>query len=219
MAAAQLDVLRVFVGAGRRRRNLLGVFLDAGQSRPGPNSRSPPSSGTARRCSCTTAPRLGCGSSRRRVELPLAGHPLVGTSWLLHREGPPPAVLRPPAGEVPTWQDSGLTWIRAAPEDAPPFDLVQLDSAAAIEALDGVSGRGRQDRRVGVGGRAGRGDAGARVPPGPRRSRGRGDGVGCAPPVRACGPPGRDPSGRGSVIQARPAADGRVDLGGRVTPA
>ena len=69
------------------------------------------------------------------VELPLAGHPLVGTSWLLDRTGAAPTVLRPPAGEVPTWQDADLTWIRARPEDAPDFDLVELDAAAEVEAL------------------------------------------------------------------------------------
>ena len=34
------------------------------------------------------------------VELPLAGHPLVGTTWLLDQAGRPAAALLPPAGRV-----------------------------------------------------------------------------------------------------------------------
>ena len=34
------------------------------------------------------------------TELPFAGHPLVGTAWLLAQEGWGVSVLRPPAGEV-----------------------------------------------------------------------------------------------------------------------
>ena len=35
------------------------------------------------------------------TELEFAGHPTVGSAWLLAREGEPVEVLRPPAGEVP----------------------------------------------------------------------------------------------------------------------
>ena len=150
------------------------------------------------------------------VELPLAGHPLVGTSWLLHREGPPPAVLRPPAGDVPTWQESGLTWIRAYPADAPPFDLVQLDSAAAIDGLErSPDGGGKTvawawaDESAGVMRvRAFLPDLG--VP--------EDEATGSAA-LRLCAHAGRPleiRQGAASVIHARPADDGRVDVGGYV---
>ena len=42
------------------------------------------------------------------VELPLAGHPLVGTAWLLPRARRGAAALRPPAGEVPVRFDGEL---------------------------------------------------------------------------------------------------------------
>ena len=64
------------------------------------------------------------------VELPLAGHPLVGTAWLLGSE-----MLRPPAGDVPTWSQGGLTWIRARPEWATLYDLAQLASVADVDAF------------------------------------------------------------------------------------
>jgi predicted PhzF superfamily epimerase YddE/YHI9 len=70
-------------------------------------------------------------------ELPLAGHPLVGSGWLIARETGSCEMLRPPAGEVPTWQDGEVRWIRARPEWAPQIELRQYDSPAEIEALDG----------------------------------------------------------------------------------
>jgi len=212
---ARLDVLRVFVAPGGRGGNPLGVFLDPA-----------PLTGAEQR----VAAELGFSetvfvddraSARLRiftpmVELPLAGHPLVGTSWLLHRDGPAPAVLRPPAGDVPTWQDSGLTWIRARPEDAPDFDLVELGSADAIDALDGSPDGGGKtvawawiDERAGlVRVRAFLSDLG--VPE---------DEATGAAALRLCAHVDRPVEirqGVASVLQTRPAEDGRVDLAGRV---
>jgi predicted PhzF superfamily epimerase YddE/YHI9 len=214
VAAAQLDVLRVFVGADGGG-NLLGVFLDgpvvAGAEQP-------------------IATELGYSETvfvydraeaRLRiftpsVELPLAGHPLVGTSWLLHREGPPPDVLRPPAGDVPTWQDSGLTWIRGHPKDAPPFDLVELDSAAAIDALEGSPDEGGKtvawawaDESAGL----------MRVRaflPALGVPEDEATGSAALLLCASAGRPVEIRQGVGSVIHARPADDGRVDVGGYV---
>jgi predicted PhzF superfamily epimerase YddE/YHI9 len=46
------------------------------------------------------------------IEMPFAGHPCVGTSWLLHEEGHDVRILRVPAGDVATRRDGELTWIR-----------------------------------------------------------------------------------------------------------
>lgn len=70
-------------------------------------------------------------------EIPLAGHPLVGTAWLLSRvTGAEVAVLRPlRAANVDTWQDDGVTWIRARIADAPVWRFVQLATPGEVEAL------------------------------------------------------------------------------------
>jgi predicted PhzF superfamily epimerase YddE/YHI9 len=68
--------------------------------------------------------------------MPFAGHPSVGTSWLLRQLGQPVDVLRLPAGEVSTWADGDLTWIRARPEWVFPIDFEQLPSPAEVEALE-----------------------------------------------------------------------------------
>ena len=72
------------------------------------------------------------------LELPLAGHPLVGTSWLLnHVTGAEVAALRPLRAtvEVETWTEDALTWVRARVDDAPPWQLSHLPSPGDIDAL------------------------------------------------------------------------------------
>ncbi len=73
-------------------------------------------------------------------QLPFAGHPLVGTSWLLRREGASVETLRPPASEVPTWVEGDLTWIRGRAEWSPDFTFIQLDSADEVAALTSPPG-------------------------------------------------------------------------------
>lgn len=207
--------MRVFVGPDGAGGNLLGVYLDAA-----------PVAGSEQRI----ATELGYSetvfvydraAARLRIftpalELPLAGHPLVGASWLLHRDGPVPTVLRPPAGEVPTWQESGLTWIRGRPEDAPPFDLVELGSAEAIDALDGApDGGGKTVAWAWIDQRRGLMRVRAFLPElGVPEDEATGSAA-----LRLCAHAGRVVEirqGVASVIHARPAEDGRVDVGGRV---
>ena len=74
------------------------------------------------------------------LELPFAGHPLVGTSWLLDREGDSPSELNPPSGPVPARVDSGEAYVIGRPEWAPPFEWTELSSPAEVEGLDGPPG-------------------------------------------------------------------------------
>jgi predicted PhzF superfamily epimerase YddE/YHI9 len=69
------------------------------------------------------------------TELPLAGHPLVGTAWLLAHLGTPVGVLRPPAGDVQTWRDGAVVWIRARPGAGPPWQFVELADPREVSAL------------------------------------------------------------------------------------
>lgn len=74
------------------------------------------------------------------VELPLAGHPLVGAAWLLLSEPGAPATLdlRPPGGLVHAWTGADeRTWIEAPLGTLPDWTLVQLDSPAKVEDLTG----------------------------------------------------------------------------------
>ena len=136
---ATLHVLRVFTGADGTGGNLLGIFLEGAQV-PLPARQA-------------TAAALGYSETlfvddlttgavqifTPASEILFAGHPLVGASWLLRREGHAVDMLRPPAGDVPTWVDADeRVWIRGRAAWAPPMALRQLHDAAAVDALDGA---------------------------------------------------------------------------------
>jgi predicted PhzF superfamily epimerase YddE/YHI9 len=72
------------------------------------------------------------------VELPLAGHPLVGSAWLLFERGHEVAVLRPPAGEVAVRFEADLVHVAGNPEWGPPFEFLQLETPGDVDALDGM---------------------------------------------------------------------------------
>ncbi|GAA1013017.1 PhzF family phenazine biosynthesis protein [Streptomyces thermogriseus] len=62
--------------------------------------------------------------------LPFAGHPCVGTAWLLDVPE-----LVTPAGTVGVRPDGEFTWIEARPEWAPPLTLRRYATAAEADAL------------------------------------------------------------------------------------
>lgn len=217
VTAAQLDVLRVFVAPDGRGGNALGVFLDpAGLA--GAEQRIAKDLGFSETVFVDDRAAARLRIFTPTLELPLAGHPLVGASWLLDRDGPAPTVLRPPAGEVPTWQASGLTWIRGRPADAPPFDLVELDSAETIDALErSPDGGGKTVAWAWIDEPGGLMRVRAFLPElGVPEDEATGSAA-----LRLCAHVGRPVEirqGVASVIHARPAEDGRVDVGGRVEP-
>lgn len=133
-----LHVLRVFVNEEGEWGNPLGVFLDGGQV---PEAER---QGVAAELGFSETVFVeDSGSGRIRihtpgVELPFAGHPLVGAAWLLAREGAPLAALRPPAGEVGVRREDGATFVTARPEWAPPFEYRQLGSPAEVRALAAI---------------------------------------------------------------------------------
>jgi len=74
------------------------------------------------------------------LELPFAGHPSVGTAWLLRELAGEAEVLRPPAGELPVRYEEQIVWVGARAEWSPPFEYIELSSAAEIDALAGAPG-------------------------------------------------------------------------------
>ena len=132
-----LHVLKVFVGEDGRGGNPLGVFLD-GANFP-PDQRQ--AVATDLNYSETVfVDDLTTGTLQiftPAAELPFAGHPLVGTAWLLHQEGHALNALRPPAGLVPVRVDSDTTWIRGRPEWSPKMQFLQHTSPEEINALTG----------------------------------------------------------------------------------
>ena len=150
------------------------------------------------------------------AELAFAGHPTVGTGRLLRRLGLGGALLRPPAGDVPTWDEDELAWVRARPEWIHPIERAQLADAAAVEAMAGPpAGAGSYYAWAWVD-----------EPAGVLRSRyfvpdlgiGEDEATGAAA-VMMGGWLGRAleiRQGVGSVLHVRPGPDGSVEVGGVV---
>lgn len=134
---AALHVLRVFCAEDGSGGNPLGVFLDGDEIAPERRQEVGLDLGFAE---TVFVDERATGTLRiftPTVELALAGHPLVGTAWLLAREGEAVAALRPPAGDVAVRFADDLTWIAGDPEQGPPWELRELASPAAVDALDG----------------------------------------------------------------------------------
>jgi predicted PhzF superfamily epimerase YddE/YHI9 len=211
----ELHVLRVFCGEDGGG-NPLGVFLEGGEV-PGPRRQA-------------LARRLGFSETvfvddpvRGEIaiftpgaELDFAGHPTVGTAWLLARQGRPVDVLRPPAGMVPASADEEGARVAARPEWVPPFELAELGSPGEVEALDGPPGGHDLIYTW----------AWIDEPAGLVRSRGFFERLGIAEDeatgaagvklASELGRPIEIHQGRGSRIDARPLDSGMVEIGGRV---
>lgn len=214
---ARLHVLRVFVNDEDEWGNPLGVFLD-GSAVPEQRRQE-------------IAAELGFSetvfvedreSGRIRiftpaVELPFAGHPSVGTAWLLRSEGHDVPALRPPPGEVGVRFEGDLTFVSAEPAWCPPFEYVELPEPVQVRELEGPPVQADEvyawawiDEDAGT-----------------IRARSFAQGVGIpedeatgSAVLTLCARLGRPVTvhqGGGSLLIAHPLADGRAEVGGQVT--
>jgi predicted PhzF superfamily epimerase YddE/YHI9 len=210
-----LHVVRVFVGEGGAGGNPLGVFLDGAEVPEVERQRIATDLGFSETVFVDDPARGEMRLYTPATELPFAGHPTVGTAWLLRREGHDVDVLRPPAGEVGVRERDDLVWIDARPEWAPDdIDMIQLDAPGDVHALDAPLGeRGASFCWAWDDEEAGR-----------IRARGLYPSLGIAEDeatgaaaLALCAELGRPievRQGRGSLIRARPRRDGRVEVGG-----
>jgi predicted PhzF superfamily epimerase YddE/YHI9 len=212
---ATLHVLKVFVGEDGAGGNPLGVFLEGGAVPEEDRQSIAADLGFSETVFVDDAERGGLRIFTPGTELPFAGHPLVGTAWLLAQEGLESPVLRPPAGEVPVRFEGDATFISGKPEWAPPFELIELDSPAEVEALasppDGVDLAGVWAWEDEAAGRVRVRVFLARV--GIKEDEATGSYA-----VRLAARLGRKITihqGKGSIILAEPKADGTVEIGGR----
>jgi predicted PhzF superfamily epimerase YddE/YHI9 len=212
---AQLHVLRVFCDAEWGFGNPLGVFLDGAEV---PQERRQ-----------EVAHELGfsetvfvddAAEGRMRIFTPdtefgFAGHPSVGTAWLLAKERETVTVLRPPAGEVEVRNEGGLTFVAARPEWGPDWELFQLRDALAVEEASSLPN----------GGETGYIWAWVDEAEGTVRSRcfshtdgiGEDEATGSAAICLAVEVDRRIEirQGKGSRLDARPLGEGRAEVGGR----
>jgi predicted PhzF superfamily epimerase YddE/YHI9 len=211
----ELHVLRVFCGEGGRGGNPLGVFLAGDEVRAEDRQGIAAELGFSETVFVDDPDRGEIRIFTPAVELGFAGHPVVGTAWLLARERAAVSALRPPAGEVPVRQEGGLTLAAARPEWMPEFEFVEADSPADVEALEGPpEGHDAVGAWAWV-------DEGAGVVRErlfcPRYGIDEDEATGSAA-ITLSSRLDREleiHQGEGSLILARPLADGMVEIGGR----
>ncbi|MGW7266299.1 PhzF family phenazine biosynthesis protein [Streptomyces sp. NPDC054842] len=125
------DVLRVFCGPGGGHGNQLGVVRE-GSHVPDRGKRQALAAelGFSETVFVDDPERGVIDIYTPGLRLPFAGHPCVGTAWLLDVPE-----LVTPAGVVGTRLDGEFSWIEARPEWVPPRTLRQYASAAEVDAL------------------------------------------------------------------------------------
>jgi predicted PhzF superfamily epimerase YddE/YHI9 len=213
---AKLHVLRVFTAADGEWGNPLGVFIDGDEVAEERRQAVAAELGFSETVFVEDPERGEMRIFTPGLELPFAGHPTVGTAWLLARERRPVPMLRPPAGEVAVRVDGDLTYIAAQAEWSPPWELIELADAAAVERHAGPPPENPltcywawQDEAAGV-----------------IRSRcfsledgiGEDEATGSAAVMMAAAldRPLTINQGRGSLLHATPLGEGRAEVGGRV---
>jgi predicted PhzF superfamily epimerase YddE/YHI9 len=132
----QLHLLRVFCAQDGSHGNPLAVFLDGTEVPPERRQAVAADLGLPETVFVDDLERGEVRIFTPAVELDFAGHPAVGTAWLLESGD----ALRPPAGEVRVAREGDAVFVTAHPSWGPPFELEQLESPEEVEALDGPPG-------------------------------------------------------------------------------
>jgi predicted PhzF superfamily epimerase YddE/YHI9 len=206
-----LHLLRVFCSEGGSAGNPLGVFLQGAEVAPELRQAVAADLGLSEVVFVDDAERGEIRIFTPTVELDFAGHPAVGTAWML--EGVDS--LRVLAGQVPVRREGEDVYVGARPEWGPPHELIELSSADEVEALDGPP-EGHDLAMAWAWLDEGAGLVRARVFP-VRIGIAEDEATGSAA-TKLCALLARPidiRQGRGSRILARPGQDGLVEIGGR----
>lgn len=210
-----LHVLRVFVNDEGEWGNPLGVFLDGAQVPEQERQRIAAELGFSETVFVEDRSTGLMRIYTPQLELPFAGHPTVGTAWLLSREGDPAEMLHPPAGEIAVRHADGMTYVAARPEWAPPFEYRRFESPSEVRALDAAAHRSNTYAWTWIDEASGTIRARSFVPEaGIAEDEATGSAAGalCARLAR----PLTIHQGHGSVVVCRPLPDGLVEIGGNV---
>lgn len=209
-----LHVLRVFCAEDGSGGNPLGVFVCGPDIPPGQRQTVAADIGFSETVFVDDPATGRLQIFTPALEMPFAGHPLVGAAWLLAEQGTEVSELSPPAGTVPARVDGPRAYVAGRPEWAPAFEWRELASPAEVEALDGPPGG--HDL---IGAYAWEDEHTVRARVFPARLGIAEDEATGAAAVRLGAELDRPVTirqGRGSVIAVCPRDDGMVEVGGRV---
>ena len=212
-----VHIVRVFTDPAGRWGNPLAVFLD------GPAIAAPLRGAVAAELGYSETVFVDdLNHAQVRIfsptsEFGFAGHPLVGTAWLLGHQATAPSMLRPPAGEVPTWTQDETTWIRGRPGWAPPWEQIQLDQPATVASMRHPPSANHDFTQFWAWEDQANGIIRARVFAA-RIGVQEDEACGSASMLLAhrAGQPITVHHGQGSVINARPGPNGTIEIGGLV---
>jgi predicted PhzF superfamily epimerase YddE/YHI9 len=200
-------ILRVFTDEAGDSGNLLGVVSDAAAIEHERRQAIAAELGFSETVFVERATHVQIFTPT--TELPFAGHPMVGTAWLL---GEPALHVR--AGEVRTRVQGMHAWVLARAQWCPPFERRQLSSPDDVDAFD-VPDAGSLQVWAWSDERRGRIRARVFVPElGVPEDPATGSAT-----VALCAALGRAiavDQGPHCAIEARPLHDGWIELGGRV---
>lgn len=214
---AELHVLRVFVNEDGEWGNRLGVFADGAGFAAEERQRIAAELGFSETVFVEDRASGRMRIHTPQVELPFAGHPTVGTAWLLAKLGTAVETLRPPAGEAAVRTSEGVTWVEADPAWSPPFEYRQLESPTEVRALNGPP-----DADANVFAWAWIDEAAGTIRarsfvPGAGIAEDEATGSAALTLAARLDRPITIHQGHGSVLLARPTNDGRAEVGGYVT--
>jgi predicted PhzF superfamily epimerase YddE/YHI9 len=207
----QLHLLRVFCADDGSGGNPLGVFMDGSEVPPERRQAVAADLGLSEVVFVDDPGRGEVRIFTPAVELDFAGHPALGTAWLLDGA----EALRPAAGEVAVTREDEAVYVAARPDWGPPWELTELGSPKDVDALDGPPG-GHDLVVAWAWIDEGAGTIRARAFP-VRIGIPEDEATGSAA-AKLCAQLGRPidiRQGRGSRLLARPASDGFVEIGGR----
>jgi predicted PhzF superfamily epimerase YddE/YHI9 len=215
---ADLHVLRVFSSKAGEFGNPLGVFLDGSEVARERRQEIAADLNFSETVFVDDRATGAIDIYTPAAPIPFAGHPLVGTAWLIKREDGACDELNPPAGRASVRHSDEMTYISAPSAWAPDFRLDRHASPEEVDALrphqftDDVYAWAWIDE--GAGGVRTRSFV-------PSFGIPEDEATGSAA-LALCAELGRPITvrqGGGSVITARPLDDGLIEIGGRVIPA
>ena len=211
----ELHVLRVFVNENGECGNPLGVFLASPWHSAAERQRVAQRLGFSETVFVQDREQASIRIHTPQLELPFAGHPLIGVAWLLAKTGKAAGILRPPAGEVEARVALDRAQVTARPSWAPAFDYRRLESPAEVGSLNPADAERNVYAWAWIDESAGTIRARSFVP---EAGIVEDEATGSAA-LALCRQLGRAVTihqGRGSVIEARPLGDDLAEVGGRV---
>ncbi len=131
--SVDVDVLSVFTGEDGTGGNLLAVVLNGPAVPPDERQALAARLGYSETVYVEDSGRVAIFTPE--VELPFAGHPLVGTAWLVARRGFALTALHPAAGRVPVRRSGEEVYITGRAEWAPQFTLLEFATPEEVDAL------------------------------------------------------------------------------------